>query len=168
MPNDKTTNKELKPAESDKLTVSVKNDLSQDEKDRLKAIISSKEALLKKSLGCKDCNIVETKEQLSFPWFTLSGEDGEAEAYTLFVEAIIQMAKTLKRVTATAKEDENEKFAMRIFTVRLGLKGDKYKLLRKLLMKNLSGNSSWKNGKPEPKVTALPSGGSKISEEIAP
>ena len=62
-------------------------------------------------------------------------------------------AKTQKRVVAKNKQEENEKFAMRIFTVRLGLKGDEYKLIRKLLSRNLTGNSSWKNGKPEKATT---------------
>jgi len=40
---------------------------------------------------------------------------------------------------------ENDKFAMRIFLVRLGFVGDEYKTARKILLRNLSGNSSWKH-----------------------
>ena len=35
---------------------------------------------------------------------------------------------------------------MRLFLVQLGFIGDEYKVARKILLKNLSGNSSWKAG----------------------
>ena len=35
---------------------------------------------------------------------------------------------------------------MRIFLIRLGFVGDDYKKARKILLRNLSGNSSWKSG----------------------
>ena len=39
---------------------------------------------------------------------------------------------------------------MRIFLIRLGFVGDDYKKARKILLRNLSGNSSWKSGhRPE-------------------
>ena len=60
------------------------------------------------------------------------------------------MAKEQKRVTATEKPIENEKFTMRLFLIRLGFIGDEYKTARKILLRNLSGNASWKSGhKPE-------------------
>ena len=51
-----------------------------------------------------------------------------------------------KRVTAKPKAYENEKYAFRCFLLRLGLIGAEYKTSRKILLKNLSGNSSWKSG----------------------
>lgn len=39
---------------------------------------------------------------------------------------------------------------MRLFLIRLGFIGDEYKTARKILLRNLSGNASWKSGqKPE-------------------
>ena len=39
---------------------------------------------------------------------------------------------------------------MRIFLIRLGFIGDDFKKARKILLRNLSGNSSWKSGhRPE-------------------
>ena len=43
----------------------------------------------------------------------------------------------------------NEKYAFRCFLLRLGFIGSEYKKERKILLQNLSGNSSWKNGAPE-------------------
>ena len=37
---------------------------------------------------------------------------------------------------------------MRIFMVRLGMKGTQFALARKLMMKNLTGNSGWRYGAP--------------------
>ena len=47
-----------------------------------------------------------------------------------------------------------EKYAFRCFLLRLGFIGNEYKAERKILLKNLSGNSSWKNGAPEKEVAA--------------
>ena len=65
------------------------------------------------------------------------------------------MAKTQKRVTAVEKPIENAKFTMRLFLIRLGFIGDEYKTARKILLRNLTGNSSWKSGhRPERNETA--------------
>ena len=37
---------------------------------------------------------------------------------------------------------------MRVFLIRLGFIGDEYKSARKILLRNLAGNSSWKHGTP--------------------
>jgi len=53
-------------------------------------------------------------------------------------------------VTAKAQEAyENESYAMRVWLLGLGLIGPDYALARKLLGRNLDGNSSWRYGKPE-------------------
>jgi hypothetical protein len=57
-------------------------------------------------------------------------------------------------VTAKAPERfENERFAMRVWLIGLGLVGDEYKLIRKLMCQSLSGNAAWRYGKPEKKTT---------------
>ena len=89
---------------------------------------------------------------MRFPWFTLSGADSEADAYTRFIHALYEMAKTQKRVTAKVRETENDKFTMRVFLIRLGFIGEEYKTARKILLQNLTGNSSWKNGQPPEKA----------------
>lgn len=44
------------------------------------------------------------------------------------------------------------KYAMRLFLVRLGFVGDECKQARKILLRNLSGNCSWKAGHAPEKV----------------
>lgn len=109
-------------------------------------IIASKATLLKKALETDDLTVTTDAEKLHFPWFTLKGEDGEAEAYTSLVNSLCKMARERKRVTAKESDDGNDKFHMRLFLVQLGLNGPEYKAARKILPKNLTGNSSWKSG----------------------
>jgi len=139
--------------------------------ENLRKIIASKSALFKKALGTdndlpfnKDAqsgdadylsfDVIEDK--LCFPWFTVTGADGETDAYTRFILALCEMAKKQKRVTAKEHDIENEKFAMRVFLIRLGFIGDEYKTARKILLRNLTGNSSWKSGQSPKKVTIEP------------
>ena len=44
------------------------------------------------------------------------------------------------------REVENEKYAFRCFLLRLGFIGEEYKVERKILLKNLTGSSAFKNG----------------------
>lgn len=61
-----------------------------------------------------------------------------------------KMAKGQKRVVAKECAADNEKFAMRLFLIRLGFIGDEYKTARRILLRNLTGNSSWRSGhRPE-------------------
>ncbi len=119
-------------------------------RENLKKIVASKKTILEKALGADTLPIVEKDGKIAFPWFTLHGLEEEADAYSRLIAAICKMAKEQKRVTATEKPVENAKFNMRLFLVRLGFIGDEYKTARKILLRNLTGNSAWKSGyKPE-------------------
>ena len=142
------------------LTIEVPNEgFSEQALENLRKIIASKDMLIQKALGIDgdESNGVYSltfdvkEDKLCFPWFILTGTDGEMEAYARFVHALCEMAKKQKRVTA--KEDgalENEKFTFRLFLIRLGFKGPESKQARSILLRYLSGNSSWKNGAPSP------------------
>ena len=73
-------------------------------------------------------------------------DSGSAAAYTHFISALCDMARSQKRVTAKEKPADNEKYAFRCFLLRLGFIGTEYKEERKILLKNLSGSSAFKNG----------------------
>ena len=149
---------EANDAESpDILTIEVPDTgFTPEAKENIKKIVASKKTVLEKALGSDGLPIVEKDGKITFPWFTLHGLDGEADAYSHLVTAICKMAKEQKRVTATEKPIENEKFTMRLFLIRLGFIGDEYKTARKILLRNLSGNASWKSGhKPEQNTDAV-------------
>jgi len=132
-----------------KLTISVPRDkLPDDALFRLKQIVANKGILFKNALQTETLPITVTDEEISFPWFTLTGTDGEAAAYTQFITALCQMAREQKRILDKPYDGDNDRFAMRIFMVRLNMKGAQFALARKLMMKHLSGNSGWRYGTP--------------------
>ena len=113
---------------------------------RLCSLVKSKETLLKAALGARQLQIEEYEDKIYFPWFTISGVDGEADAYTKLISALAKTAREQKRVSPVERPQENLKYAMRLFLVRLGFVGDEYKQARKILLRDLSGNCSWKAG----------------------
>lgn len=133
-------------AATEGLTVAVPRDsLSDAAIENLQRIVNSKAALMKKALGVDSLPIEVTDEKVSFPWFTEMDSDS-AKAYMHLVSALCEMARNAKRVTATEKEVDNEKYAFRCFLLRLGFIGAEYKVERKILLKNLTGSSAFKNG----------------------
>ena len=105
--------------------------------DNLKKIVASKAELFKRAIGTD-----------TFPWFTFHGLEGEADAYTKLIAGICDMAKRQKRVVARERPITNYKFTMRVFLIRLGFIGPEYQTARTLLLRNLTGNSSWLAGPP--------------------
>ncbi|SFS09524.1 virulence protein [Anaeromicropila populeti] len=116
--------------------------------ENLKRLVESKSSLIQKALAIDCTHIITGEETISFPWFQGELTSDEVKAYTHFVTALCEMAKIQQRVNATEKQVENEKYAFRCFLIRLGFVGTEYKMERKILLKNLSGNSAFKNGAP--------------------
>lgn len=114
--------------------------------ENLRKLVDAKGSLIKKALAVDSLPIETDGEKVSFPWFA-DGQDGDAAtAYTHFITALCDMARNQKRVTAKEKPADNEKYAFRCFLLRLGFIGAEYKGERKILLKNLSGNGSFKSG----------------------
>ena len=118
--------------------------------ERLAAMVTAKEALIKKALNVDSLPIQVLEDRIAFPWFT-SIDGAEVNAYAQFITALARTAREKKRVTAKAPADgfENEAFAMRVFLIGLGLIGPEYKLVRALMGRNLGGNSAWRFGPHE-------------------
>ena len=114
--------------------------------DNLSKLIESKGWLIKKALGTNDLPIEETETTLRFPWFKITGTEGEGLAYAQLVVALVDMARNSKRITAKERTVPNEKYAFRCFLLRLGFIGEDFKVARKLFMQNLAGNTAWKDG----------------------
>lgn len=68
----------------------------------------------------------------------------KVSAYTELCSAMNRMAVTQKRIQAKTVNDANEKYALRIWLIRLGLNGDEHKTIRRLLMQNLSGHAAFR------------------------
>ncbi|WP_286945825.1 virulence protein [Acetobacterium sp. UBA5834] len=113
----------------------------------LENLIKGKGELIKKALGVEALPVELSVDTISFPWFKADADPEAIQAYTRFIAAICEMAKTQKRISATVKTVNNEKYAFRCFLLRLGFIGDDYKTNRKILLSKLSGSSAFKSGK---------------------
>ncbi|WP_343212196.1 virulence protein [Akkermansia sp.] len=112
----------------------------------LTKLLDAKGNLIKKALGIDATPIEISEDAVSFPWFSEMPDADTVRAYTHFISALCQMSREQKRITATEKNIENEKYAFRCFLLRLGFIGAEYKTERKILLKNLTGSSAFKNG----------------------
>ena len=116
--------------------------------DNLRKLVDSKATLIRKALVVEALPIEVTDDRVSFPWFREMPEPKDTQAYMALITALCEMAKNQKRVTATDKAPANEKYAFRCFLLRLGFIGDEYKAARKILLRNLTGNTAFRNGRP--------------------
>ncbi len=132
------------PGEAGGLTVSLPLDgFSEGSLRNLRKLVDSKAGLIRKALGADRLDIETSETQVSFPWFDNLPAPDETQAVTSFIAALGQMAKNSKRVTATEKDVENEKYAFRCFLLRLGFIGADNKVQRKILLRRLSGSSAF-------------------------
>ena len=58
--------------------------------------IEAKGNLLRKALSTDNLFYNVDAERIRFPWFTLTGEDGEAEAFMQLISALVDMARNSK------------------------------------------------------------------------
>lgn len=77
------------------------------------------------------------------------GNADEIKAATDFIALLNENAKNQKYASAKVKPTDNEKYTFRTWLLRLGMIGDEYKLARKILLQNLSGNGAFKKPKKE-------------------
>lgn len=113
----------------------------------LTSLLAAKGRLIRKALGVESLPVEVTPDTVSFPWFKGRDLDAdEVKAYTHLIAALCDMARNQKRITAREKATDNDKYAFRCFLLRLGFIGGEFKDERKILLRNLSGNSAFKSG----------------------
>jgi len=129
----------------DRLTVSMPRELFTNANiETLQQIITARSHLLKKAFLADSFDAVVTDTTVSFPWFPFTAEPEEVNAYSAFVTKLCDMAKRQKRVVAVVAETDNDKYAFRCLLLRLGFIGEEYKIARKVLLRNLTGNSAFR------------------------
>ena len=158
-----TTEKENATGQEPALTISLP--LTSANIDTLKNLISAKESLIKKALGITDTRICITDEKIEFPWFDRELTPEETNAYMLFLTQLCKLSKELKHASSKPVETDNEKYAFRTWLLRMGFIGPDFKKARKILLKNLSGSSAFRNGAPE-KDAKEPQQDASRSEEV--
>lgn len=146
-----TTKTEASENETYGLTVELPLDAVQ--VGNLTNILEAKGSLIKKALGVDDLRFEIKVDRIAFSWFESGLTSDEVNAYSRFIFALCGMTKKQKRITAKEKEVENEKYAFRCFLLRLGFIGNEFKTTRKILLRNLSGSSAFRNGGAENAVS---------------
>lgn len=130
---------------TDCLTISVPRDTLPNAKiEILEQIIAGKANLLKKAIGTDTLTVKISEDSISFPWFPFTQDSDEIRAYTELITRLCEMANRQKRAGAV-KETDNEKYTFRCFLLRLGMIGTEYKTTRKILLRNLTGNSAFRH-----------------------
>lgn len=135
----------------EKLTIIISADAHTEESlMTLNNLISSKANLLKKSLSLDEeveLSVTADSDEVRFDFFNATINFDELKAYVSLADKLNQQSLKLKYCSAKEKEVDNEKYALRCFLLRLGFIGNEYKTERKILLKNVSGNSAFRNVK---------------------
>ena len=114
--------------------------------ENLQKIITNKQTLFQKAFQTDSTEVEITEEKINFAWFPYTEDGDEIAAYTQFITGPCDMAKDAKRVSSKQTETDNDKYAFRCFLLRLGFIGKEYKTARKILLRNLTGNSAFHYG----------------------
>ena len=116
--------------------------------ENLRKLLWAKNELICQALDITTTDIEVTDETVSFPWFGELTPD-EVKYISQFISGLCEFVNTSKRVTAKRHREDNPKFTMRTWLIRLGFKGPEFKGLRSYMMKRLPGDAAWRFGKPD-------------------
>ena len=136
------------PVQQDKLTIVIPRESITDMAlENLQKIIANKQILFQRAFRTDNTEIEITDEKINFTWFPYTADGDELAVYTQFISRLCDMARDAKRVSSKPTETDNDKYAFRCFLLRLGFIGKEYKTARKILLRNLTGNSAFRSVK---------------------
>ena len=72
---------------------------------------------------------------------------GQLKAYIQLCLALSQMAKEVRTASPKPQQNENPKYAMRTWLLRLGFIGEEFATAREVLTKRLAGDASFRHGR---------------------
>lgn len=72
---------------------------------------------------------------------------GQLKSYIQLCLALSQMAKMVKTASPKPQQNENPKYAMRTWLLRLGFIGEEFATARETLTKRLTGDTAFRNGR---------------------
>ena len=91
--------------------------------------------------GCRGISFPDGKITFTLP---TADDPDMIKAFTHLTAAMVRQAKEQKRISPKETIEENEKYYMRIWLLRLGFGGRDGKEVRDILMKNLKGHSAFR------------------------
>ena len=130
--------------ESTKLTVQMPADFFNEHTlGNLQQICENKVALFQAAFQTDSLDIISSDEKVEFPWFKVE-QDGDTDAYCTFISMLCEFAKNQGRINRKPDTSDNPKYTMRCFLIRLGMVGAEFKAARKVILRNLTGNSAFR------------------------
>lgn len=84
-------------------------------------------------------------DKLTFDGFGQVTDADHVQTFMKLAAAMNSMAITQKRVQAKDVDDSNEKYAMRVWLVRIGFGGADHKTDRRILLEHLTGHTAFRN-----------------------
>ena len=130
--------------ESTKLTVQMPADFfTEHTLSNLRQICENKATLFKAAFQTDSLDIIPSNEKVEFPWFKVE-QDGDADACCTFISMLCEFAKNQGRINRKPDTSDNPKYTMRCFLIRLGMVGAEFKTARKVILRNLTGNSAFR------------------------
>lgn len=93
-------------------------------------------------------------EKVTFTGFPTAPDHEHLTAFAQLAVLMNQQAIGQKRIQAKDVNDENEKYALRTWLLRLGMNGPDFKETRKILMENLSGHAAFRTDEEAQKFLA--------------
>ena len=109
----------------------------------LQQICENKATLFKAAFQTDSLDIIPSDEKVEFPWFKVE-QDGDADACCTFISMLCEFAKNQSRINRKPDTSGNPKYTMRCFLIRLGMVGAEFKTARKVILRNLTGNSAFR------------------------
>ena len=114
----------------------------------LENLYESKGELFQKALDIPFSQVADTSQGkengiISFPYFKSTLNKKELLSDIQFAQIVSSFVENNRTVSQKKSDNQNDKFMMRTWLVRAGMVGEEYKFARKMLTKNLEGNSAW-------------------------
>lgn len=92
-----------------------------------------------------------TPETITFSGLPETDDAARIRTFTVLCGLMNKQALEAKRIMAKAVNEENDKYALRIWLTRLGMNGPEFKEERKILMANLTGHCAFRTPAEEEK-----------------
>lgn len=83
-------------------------------------------------------------DKVCFTGFPMATSPEEFKAFMDLAAFMNKSAIEQKRIMAKEVDDTNEKYACRVWLLRLGMTGDEFKTTRRIILQNLSGHAAFK------------------------
>ena len=72
---------------------------------------------------------------------------GQLKSYIQLCLALSQMAKEVRTASPKPQQNDNPKYAMRTWLLRLGFIGEEFETARDILTRNLTGDAAFRHGR---------------------